>query len=154
MLPDYTAVSLAGVFRTVFQKEKVHRTSKAGFVLLNVFLLLPLCRACPEWIFLRFQSLDLGLWNADRVHLCKNIPGTCLLLRLTEKRKVFVMLLIGYCILALIAGGGKDTAQSDGDGPLLVTFDIYRAYPSEISLPGERNLTVMVGRFPDRRHPV
>ena len=33
------------------------------------------CRTCAEWLFLRVQPVDLGIWNADSLYLCKNISG-------------------------------------------------------------------------------
>ena len=70
----FTAVSMTGVF-VLFSKRKKYTALKVGFVLLNAFFASALCRTCVKWIFLCLKSMDLGVWDADRVHLCKNISG-------------------------------------------------------------------------------
>lgn len=145
----YTAVSLAGVF-VLFSKKKKYTALKAGFVLLNVFLLLPyaghvlngLSYVSNRWIW------AYGMLIA---YIFVKIYPELFALTLTEKRKVFVMLLI-YCILGAPSGGGKDTAKSDGDGPF-VTFDIYRAFLRKYLYQGAKSYGDGC-RFPDRRHPV
>ena len=145
----YTAVSLAGVFVLFSKKKEVHRT-QGWFCTSECVFAAALCRACPEWIFLRFQSLDLGLWNADRVHLCKNIPGTFCSYAYRKAKSLCDASDLLYS--GAHSGGGKDTAQPDGDGSS-VTFDIYRAFLRKYFYQGAKSYGDGC-RFPDRRHPV
>lgn len=145
----YTAVSLAGVF-VLFSKKKKYTALKAGFVLLNVFLLLPyaghvlngLSYVSNRWIW------AYGMLIA---YIFVKIYPELFALTLTEKRKVFVMLLI-YCILAAPPEAARTQPKSDGDGPF-VTFDIYRAFLRKYLYQGAKSYGDGC-RFPDRRHPV
>ena len=67
----YSAVAMAGVF-VLFSKKKKYLDLKWGFVLLNLFLLVPFA---GHVFFLCIKSLDLGVWHDDRLYFCKSISG-------------------------------------------------------------------------------
>ena len=70
----YSAVAMAGVF-VIFSKEKIYGT-EAGLCASESVFADPLCRSCTEWIFIRVQPMDLGVWNADRIYPGTGISGT------------------------------------------------------------------------------
>ena len=59
----------------LFQKEKIYGT-EAGLCASESVFTDPLCRSCTEWIFIRVQPMDLGVWNADRIYPGTGISGT------------------------------------------------------------------------------
>ena len=146
----YTADLPLPVFSYCFPKRKSTPHSKAGFVLLNVFLLLPyaghvlngLSYVSNRWIW------AYGMLIA--VHLCKNIPGTFCSYAYRKAKSFCDASDLLYS--GAPSGGGKDTAKSDGDGPF-VTFDIYRAFLRKYLYQGAKSYGDGC-RFPDRRHPV
>lgn len=138
----YTAVSLAGVF-VLFSKKKKHTALKAGFVLLNVFLLLPyaghvlngLSYVSNRWIW------AYGMLIA---YIFVKIYPELFALTLTEKRKVFVMLLI-YCILALLPEAAR--TQRNLMAMVLLSLSTFTVLSFGNIFTRERNLTVMVAGF-------
>ena len=138
----YTAVSLAGVF-VLFSKKKKYTALKAGFVLLNVFLLLPyaghvlngLSYVSNRWIW------AYGMLIA---YIFVKIYPELFALTLTEKRKVFVMLLI-YCILALIPEAAR--TQRNLMAMVLLSLSTFTVLSFGNIFTRERNLTVMVAGF-------
>ena len=138
----YTAVSLAGVF-VLFSKKKKYTALKAGFVLLNVFLLLPyaghvlngLSYVSNRWIW------AYGMLIA---YIFVKIYPELFALTLTEKRKVFVMLLI-YCILALLPEAAR--TQRNLMAMVLLSLSTFTVLSFGNIFARERNLTVMVAGF-------
>lgn len=138
----YTAVSLAGVF-VLFSKKKKYTALKAGFVLLNVFLLLPyaghvlngLSYVSNRWIW------AYGMLIA---YIFVKIYPELFALTLTEKRKVFVMLLI-YCILALLPEAAR--TQRNLMAMVLLSLSTFTVLSFGNIFTRERNLTVMVAGF-------
>lgn len=138
----YTAVSLAGVF-VLFSKKKKYTALKAGFVLLNVFLLLPyaghvlngLSYVSNRWIW------AYGMLIA---YIFVKIYPELFALTLTEKRKVFVMLLI-YCILALLPEAAR--TQRNLMAMVLLSLSTFIVLSFGNIFTRERNLTVMVAGF-------
>nr|WP_296055670.1 YfhO family protein [uncultured Blautia sp.] len=138
----YTAVSLAGVF-VLFSKKKKYTALKAGFVLLNVFLLLPyaghvlngLSYVSNRWIW------AYGMLIA---YIFAKIYPELFALTLTEKRKVFVMLLI-YCILALLPEAAR--TQRNLMAMVLLSLSTFTVLSFGNIFTRERNLTVMVAGF-------
>lgn len=138
----YTAVSLAGVF-VLFSKKKKYTALKAGFVLLNVFLLLPyaghvlngLSYVSNRWIW------AYGMLIA---YIFVKIYPELFALTLTEKRKVFVMLLI-YCILALLPEAAR--TQRNLMAMVLLSLSTFTVLSFGNIFTRERNLTVMVSGF-------
>ena len=66
----YSAVAIGRRVCDLFQKEKIYGT-EAGLCASEPVFADPLYRSCTERIFIRVQSMDLGIWNADRIY-----PGT------------------------------------------------------------------------------
>ena len=138
----YTAVSLAGVF-VLFSKKEKYTALKAGFVLLNVFLLLPyaghvlngLSYVSNRWIW------AYGMLIA---YIFVKIYPELFALTLTEKRKVFVMLLI-YCILALLPEAAR--TQRNLMAMVLLSLSTFTVLSFGNIFTRERNLTVMVAGF-------
>ena len=138
----YTAVSLAGVF-VLFSKKKKYTALKAGFVLLNVFLLLPyaghvlngLSYVSNRWIW------AYGMLIA---YIFVKIYPELFALTLTEKRKVFVMLLI-YCIQALLPEAAR--TQRNLMAMVLLSLSTFTVLSFGNIFTRERNLTVMVSGF-------
>ena len=138
----YTAVSLAGVF-VLFSKKIMYTALKAGFVLLNVFLLLPyaghvlngLSYVSNRWIW------AYGMLIA---YIFVKIYPELFALTLTEKRKVFVMLLI-YCILALLPEAAR--TQRNLMAMVLLSLSTFIVLSFGNIFTRERNLTVMVAGF-------
>ena len=138
----YTAVSLAGVF-VLFSKKKKYTALKAGFVLLNVFLLLPyaghvlngLSYVSNRWIW------AYGMLIA---YIFVKIYPELFALTLTEKRKVFVMLLI-YYILALLPEAAR--TQRNLMAMVLLSLSTFTVLSFGNIFTRERNLTVMVAGF-------
>ena len=138
----YTAVSLAGVF-VLFSKKKKYTALKAGFVLLNVFLLLPyaghvlngLSYVSNRWIW------AYGMLIA---YIFVKIYPELFALTLTEKRKVFVMLLI-YCILALLPEAAR--TQRNLMAMVLLSLSTFTVLSFGNIFTRERNLTVMIAGF-------
>ncbi len=70
----YSAVAMAGVF-VLFSRKRKYLDLKLGIYYAESISADPICRACAQWLFLCVQSLDLGLWNDDRIYLCESLSG-------------------------------------------------------------------------------
>ena len=138
----YTAVSLAGVF-VLFSKKKKYTALKAGFVLLNVFLLLPYAGHVLNG-FSYVSNRWIWAYGMLIAYIFVKIYPELFALTLTEKRKVFVMLLI-YCILALIPEAAR--TQRNLMAMVLLSLSTFTVLSFGNIFTRERNLTVMVAGF-------
>ena len=59
----YSAVAMAGVFVLFSRKKKVPGSETWDLGMLNLFLLVPICRACAQWLFLCVQSGGSGSYG-------------------------------------------------------------------------------------------
>ena len=138
----YTAVSLAGVF-VLFSKKKKYTALKAGFVLLNVFLLLPYAGHVLNG-FSYVSNRWIWAYGMLIAYIFVKIYPELFALTLTEKRKVFVMLLI-YCILALLPEAAR--TQRNLMAMVLLSISTFTVLSFGNIFTRERNLTVMVAGF-------
>ena len=138
----YTAVSLAGVF-VLFSKKKKYTALKAGFVLLNVFLLLPYAGHVLNG-FSYVSNRWIWAYGMLIAYIFVKIYPELFALTLTEKRKVFVMLLI-YCILALLPEAAR--TQRNLMAMVLLSLSTFTVLSFGNIFTRERNLTVMVAGF-------
>ena len=138
----YTAVSLAGVF-VLFSKKKKYTALKTGFVLLNVFLLLPYAGHVLNG-FSYVSNRWIWAYGMLIAYIFVKIYPELFALTLTEKRKVFVMLLI-YCILALLPEAAR--TQRNLMAMVLLSLSTFTVLSFGNIFTRERNLTVMVAGF-------
>ena len=138
----YTAVSLAGVF-VLFSKKKKYTALKAGFVLLNVFLLLPYAGHVLNG-FSYVSNRWIWAYGMLIAYIFVKIYPELFALTLTEKRKVFVMLLI-YCILALLPEAAR--TQRNLMAMVLLSLSTFTVLSFGNIFTREQNLTVMVAGF-------
>ena len=138
----YTAVSFAGVF-VLFSKKKKYTALKAGFVLLNVFLLLPYAGHVLNG-FSYVSNRWIWAYGMLIAYIFVKIYPELFALTLTEKRKVFVMLLI-YCILALLPEAAR--TQRNLMAMVLLSLSTFIVLSFGNIFTRERNLTVMVAGF-------
>ena len=138
----YTAVSLAGVF-VLFSKKKKYTALKAGFGLLNVFLLLPYAGHVLNG-FSYVSNRWIWAYGMLIAYIFVKIYPELFALTLTEKRKVFVMLLI-YCILALLPEAAR--TQRNLMAMVLLSLSTFTVLSFGNIFTRERNLTVMVAGF-------
>ena len=94
----YSAVSLAGVF-ALFSRRKKYRTLKAGFVMLNLFLLLPFAGHVLNG-FSYVSNRWIWAYGMLIAYIFVKIYPDLFTLTLKEKRRMFVISLV-YCGLAL-----------------------------------------------------
>ena len=94
--------SPVGVF-VLFAKKKSNTALKAGFLLLNVFLLVPFAGHVLNG-FSYVSNRWIWVYGMLIAYIFVKIYPELFRLDIREKRKVFVMLLI-YCGVALFGGG-------------------------------------------------
>ena len=138
----FTAVSMTGVF-VLFSKRKKYTALKVGFVLLNAFLLLPYAGHVLNG-FSYVSNRWIWAYGMLIAYIFVKIYPELFALTLTEKRKVFVMLLI-YCILALIPEAAR--TQRNLMAMVLLSLSTFTVLSFGNIFTRERNLTVMVAGF-------
>lgn len=94
----YTAVSMTGVF-VLFSKRKSNTALKIGFVLLNIFLLLPFAGHVLNG-FSYVSNRWIWAYGMMIAYIFVKVYPEFFRLNMKEKRRLFVFLLI-YCCLAL-----------------------------------------------------
>lgn len=138
----FTAVSLTGVF-VLFSKRKKYRALKAGFVLLNLFLLLPYAGHVLNG-FSYVSNRWIWAYGMLIAYIFVKIYPELFTLTLKEKRRIFVMLLV-YCGLALF----PDAARTQRN--MMAVIFLVEATFTVLSFGSlfvrRRNLTIMVGGF-------
>ena len=138
----YTAVSLAGVF-VLFSKKKKYTALKAGFVLLNAFLLLPYAGHVLNG-FSYVSNRWIWAYGMLIAYIFVKIYPELFTLSLKEKRRVFVLLLV-YCTLALLPEAAR--TQRNLMAMVLLSLSTFTVLSFGNIFTKERNLTVMVSGF-------
>lgn len=138
----YTAVSLAGVF-VLFAKKKKYTVLKAGFVLLNSFLLLPFAGHVLNG-FSYVSNRWIWAYGMLIAYIFVKIYPELFSLTLKEKRKVFVMLLV-YCVLALLPEVAR--TQRNLMAMILLTLSVFTVLSYGNIFVRERNLCLMIAGF-------
>ena len=96
---------------TVFKAKKIY-SIESGICIAECFFASALCRTCVKWIFLCLKSMDLGVWDADCVHLCKNISGIVYTDSEGKKKDIcYASHILWNCIASWC---GAHTAKYDG----------------------------------------
>lgn len=96
----YSAVAMAGVF-VIFSKKKKYTGLKLGFVLLNLFLLIPFAGHVLNG-FSYVSNRWIWAYGMLIAYILVQAYPELFTLGIREKRRIFVMLLI-YCVLALFS---------------------------------------------------
>lgn len=147
----YSAVAMAGVF-VIFSKKKKYTGLKLGFLLLNLFLLIPFGRTCAEWI--SYVS-NRWIWAYGMLiaYILVQAYPELFTLQIREKRKIFIMLLV-YCVLALFS----DAARTERNimAVMMLVLAVFTVgflwkyfCPGEISLRNDRYSTG--SQYPSQR---
>ena len=97
----YSAVAMAGVF-VIFSKRKKYTGLKLGFVLLNLFLLIPFAGHVLNG-FSYVSNRWIWAYGMLIAYILVQAYPELFALQIQEKRRIFIMLL-GYCVLALFFG--------------------------------------------------
>ena len=100
----FSAVAMAGVF-VIFSKKKKYTGLKLGFIMMNLFLLIPFAGhvlngfsyVSNRWIW------AYGMLNA---YILVQAYPELFTLQIREKKRIFIMLLV-YCVLALFADAAR-----------------------------------------------
>ena len=138
----YTAVSLAGVF-VLFAKKKKYTALKAGFVLLNVFLLLPFAGHVLNG-FSYVSNRWIWAYGMLIAYIFVKIYPELFSLSLKEKRRVFMMLLV-YCALALFPEAAR--TQRNLLAVVLLTLSTFTVLSFGNIFVREKNLCLMTAGF-------
>ena len=102
----YSAVAMAGVF-VIFSKRKKYTGLKLGFVLLNLFLLIPFAGHVLNG-FSYVSNRWIWAYGMLIAYILVQAYPELFALQIQEKRRIFIMLL-GYCVLALFS----ETARTE-----------------------------------------
>ena len=102
----YSAVAMAGVF-VIFSKRKKFTGLKLGFVLLNLFLLIPFAGHVLNG-FSYVSNRWIWAYGMLIAYILVQAYPELFALQIQEKRRIFIMLL-GYCVLALFS----ETARTE-----------------------------------------
>ena len=94
----YSAAAMAGVF-VMFSKKKKYMSLKAGFLLLNIFLLIPFAGHVLNG-FSYVSNRWIWAYGMMIAYICVKIYPELFTLTIKEKRRIFVMTLI-YSVAAL-----------------------------------------------------
>lgn len=94
----YSAVSMAGVF-VLFSKKKKNTSLKAGFLLMNLFLLFPFAGHVLNG-FSYVSNRWIWAYGMLIAYICVKIYPELFALTISEKRRIFVMTVI-YSVVAL-----------------------------------------------------
>ena len=138
----YSAISMAGVF-VLFSKRKKYTTLKAGFVLLNIFLLIPYAGhalngfsyVCNRWIWAYGMLIS---------YIFVKIYSELFSLTLKEKRKIFVMLLM-YCGVALLPEAAR--TQRNMMAMILLVASSFTLISYGMVFTKKKNLTILMAGF-------
>ena len=113
----YTAIAMTGVF-VLFAKKKSNTALKAGFLLLNVFLLVPFAGHVLNG-FSYVSNRWIWAYGMLIAYIFVKIYPELFRLDIREKRRVFVLLLI-YCGAALFSEAAR--TQRNMSAMLLLVF--------------------------------
>lgn len=100
----YSAAAMACVF-VLFSKKKKYGNLKAGFLLLNLFLLLPFAGHALNG-FSYVSNRWIWAYGMLIAYICVKMYPELFALKISEKRRVFVLTVI-YCALALFSQAAR-----------------------------------------------
>lgn len=100
----YSAVAMAGVF-VIFSKKKKYTGLKLGFLLLNLFLLIPFAGHVLNG-FSYVSNRWIWAYGMLIAYILVQAYPELFTLQIREKRKIFIMLLV-YCVLALFSDAAR-----------------------------------------------
>lgn len=105
----YSAVAMAGVF-VIFSKKKKYTGLKLGFVLLNLFLLIPFAGHVLNG-FSYVSNRWIWAYGMLIAYILVQAYPELFTLQMQEKRRIFIMLLV-YCVLALVSKSARTERNS------------------------------------------
>ena len=135
----YSAVSLAGVF-VLFSRRKKYRTLKAGFVMLNLFLLLPFAGHVLNG-FSYVSNRWIWAYGMLIAYIFVKIYPDLFTLTLKEKRRMFVISLV-YCGLALFWNASR--TQRNLMAVLILSLSVFVILTYGTVFVKKKNLTIML----------
>ncbi len=100
----FSAVTMAGVF-VIFSKKKKYTGLKWGFVMMNLFLLIPFAGHVLNG-FSYVSNRWIWAYGMLIAYILVQAYPEFFTLRISEKKKIFIMLLV-YCVLALFADAAR-----------------------------------------------
>ena len=135
----FTAISMAGVF-VLFSKRKKYRGLKIGFVLLNIFLLVPFIGhalngfsyVCNRWVWAYVMLI---------AYIFVKIYPEIFTLNLKEKKRVLAFLLV-YCGLAMLPEVARTQKNLVAEIMLVLGTFVVISYSSLIQK--KRNLNILM----------
>lgn len=105
----YSAVAMAGVF-VIFSKKKKYTGLKLGFVLLNLFLLIPFAGHVLNG-FSYVSNRWIWAYGMLIAYILVQAYPELFTLQMREKRRIFIMLLV-FCVLALVSKSARTERNS------------------------------------------
>ena len=105
----YSAVAMAGVF-VILSKKKKYTGLKLGFVLLNLFLLIPFAGHVLNG-FSYVSNRWIWAYGMLIAYILVQAYPELFTLQMREKRRIFIMLLV-YCVLALVSKSARTERNS------------------------------------------
>ena len=100
----FSAVAMAGVF-VIFSKKKKYTGLKLGFIMMNLFLLIPFA----GHVLNGFSYVsNRWIWSYGMLiaYILVQAYPELFTLQIREKKRIFIMLLV-YCVLALFADAAR-----------------------------------------------
>ena len=135
----YSAVSMAGVL-VLLAKRKKYGTLKAGFLLLNLFLLIPFAGHVLNG-FSYVSNRWIWAYGMLISYIFVKIYPDIFALTLKEKRRIFVMLLV-YCGIVLLPEAAR--TQRNMIAVLLLTLTVFVILTYGAVFVRRKNLTIML----------
>ena len=87
--------------------------------------------------------MDLGIWNADRIHLCKNISGT--VFAYSQRKEKGICDAPGLLCSGTSSGSGKNAENLMA--MILLTLSVFTVLSYGNIFVRERNLCLMIAGF-------
>lgn len=134
----YSAVSMAGVF-VLFSKKKKYTDLKLGFLMLNLFLLLPFAGHVLNG-FSYVSNRWIWAYGMMIAYIFVKAYPELFTLTLKEKRKIFIMLLV-YCGAALFASAAR--TERNIMAVMVLAFAVFTAVSYGNIFVKAKNLCLM-----------
>ena len=138
----FSAISLTGVF-VLFAKRRKYRALKVGFVLINLFLLLPFAGHVLNG-FSYVSNRWIWAYGMLIAYIFVKIYPELFTLTLKKKRRIFVFLLI-YCALALLPDAAR--TQRNMIAVIILVMATFTVLSFGTIFVKKRNLTILAGGF-------
>lgn len=138
----FSAVSMTGSF-VLFAKKKKYKTLKAGFILINLFLLFPFAGHVLNG-FSYVSNRWIWAYGMLMAYIFVKMYPELFKLSLKEKRTIFVFL-IGYCVLALLPDAAR--TQRNLVAVLLLVLATFTVLSFGAVFTKRKNLMLMTGGF-------